>query len=63
VFTYTPLVRGFLRAGKHEKVSELLRSMVSASCSPDIVLYTVLMDSMAKESKYDEALDIFMAGR
>ncbi|OEL16227.1 putative pentatricopeptide repeat-containing protein [Dichanthelium oligosanthes] len=34
--------------------------MVSTSCSPDIVLYNVLMDSMAKESRYDEALDIYM---
>ena len=54
--TYTPLVRGFLRAGGHEKVSKLLRSMVSANCSPDIVL----MDSMAKGSRYDEAEDIYM---
>ena len=23
--TYTPLVRGFLRAGRHDKVSELLK--------------------------------------
>nr|TKV94696.1 hypothetical protein SEVIR_9G312432v2 [Setaria viridis] len=34
--------------------------MVSTSCSPDIVLYNVLMDSLANESRYDEALDIYM---
>lgn len=60
VVTYTPIVRGFLRAGSHRKVSELLGSMVSTSCSPDIVLYNVLMDSLANESRYDEALDIYM---
>jgi pentatricopeptide repeat protein len=60
VVTYTPLVRGLFRAGRHDKVNELLGSMAANSCNPDLVLYNVLMDCMMKENRYDEAIDIYL---
>ncbi|KAJ4959260.1 hypothetical protein NE237_026371 [Protea cynaroides] len=61
VVTYTSLIKGFMGSQMLDRAYKILNTMESGECFPDLVLCNVLIDSLSKIGRYDDALDIFLA--
>ncbi|TVU33194.1 hypothetical protein EJB05_24982, partial [Eragrostis curvula] len=59
VVTYNTLIHWFYYRGKRSEVEDLIGYMDAAKIAPDEVTFTILVDGLCREEKFEEAIHFF----
>nr|VDD47358.1 unnamed protein product [Brassica oleracea] len=60
MFTYNTIIReiALLNQGKWEEGEKLMSKMFSDKCEPNVVTYSILITTLCRDGKIDEALNL-----